>query len=412
MAEAVVRSPGYPQHYATTGTGVNACQQGVQLAWYKRHRPDVLERAATAFHCKDWLYYKFTGERATDPSEGLFTFGSFESQHYDPCVLQHLGIADLDRLLPPMVDGVATSHRLAEGAAVEMGLPAGVPVVLGYVDVVCTGLGGGLYDRTTDCGCSIVGSTGMHMRLVWDVADVRLNAERSGYVMAFPVTGARAQMQSNMAGTLNLDWMLDLAGDVLASRGIDSTRAAELAALDARVLEARAAAALYHPYISEAGERGPFMEPAARAQFIGLHAGLGFYDLVRTVLEGLALAARDCYAAMGPLPREVRITGGGARSKAMAEILGAALGVDIRRIGREEAGAAGAAMMAAVQTGLYPDMDACVARWVAPLLGPALRPDSKLAAAYERLFPLYRQAREAMRPIWRAMAAARQDLAA
>ena len=34
-----------------------------------RHAPDLLDRAEVALHCKDWLYLKLTGRRATDPSE-------------------------------------------------------------------------------------------------------------------------------------------------------------------------------------------------------------------------------------------------------------------------------------------------------------------------------------------------------
>lgn len=412
LAEAVLASPLYARHYATTGTGVNACQQGVQLAWYKRHRPDVLERAATCFHCKDWLYFRLTGARATDPSEGLFTFGNYQTRRYDPFVLEHLGIAELDRLLPPILDGTEAHHGLGKEAASETGLSAGIPVVLGYVDVICTGLGGGLYDPGGDFGCSIIGSTGMHMRLAPTAADVRLNAEQSGYTMPFPAPGMTAQMQSNMAATLNIDWMLDLASEVLRSHGVECSRDTHLAGLDARVLAAEPAALLFHPYISEAGERGPFMEPAARAQFIGLHSGVGFHGLLRAVLEGLAFAARDCYAAMGALPREVRITGGAARSQAMRTILAGALAADIRRVEREEAGAAGAAMMAAVRLGFYPDMTSCGADWVDPLLGATEKPDARLTHAYERMFPIYREARQAMHPVWRALADARQERAA
>ena len=59
--------------FAFTGTGLAACQQPAQLLWLDRNHPEVLERAVTAFHCKDWLYLKLTGERATDPSEASFS---------------------------------------------------------------------------------------------------------------------------------------------------------------------------------------------------------------------------------------------------------------------------------------------------------------------------------------------------
>ncbi len=64
--------------------GLNACKQSVQLAWLKRHRPEMLDRAATAHHCKDWLYFNLTGERATDRPRAIFTFGDFRTRRYVP----------------------------------------------------------------------------------------------------------------------------------------------------------------------------------------------------------------------------------------------------------------------------------------------------------------------------------------
>ncbi|MCH1923198.1 hypothetical protein L9G15_27690, partial [Shewanella sp. A3A] len=71
--------------------------------------------------------------------------------------------------------------------------------------------GGGIYEPGRAIGCSIVGSTGMHMRFLPDVAEVRLGREPAGYTMQFPVPGSVAQMHSNMAATLNIDWVVDLA---------------------------------------------------------------------------------------------------------------------------------------------------------------------------------------------------------
>ena len=147
------------------------------------------------------------------------------------------------------------------------------------------------------------------------------------------------------------------------------------------------AAALFHPYIHEAGERGPFVEAAARAMFTGLSTRTGFVELVRSVYEGLGLAARDCYAAMGHVPDEVRVAGGAARSRAFKTILASVLDVPIRDVAREESGAAGAAMMAAVAIGAEPDMAAAVRTWVEPLLGDRIMPDPALAATYDGAVP-------------------------
>jgi erythritol kinase (D-erythritol 1-phosphate-forming) len=158
---------------------------------------------------------------------------------------------------------------------------------------------------------------------------------------------------------------------------------------------------VYHPYISLAGERGPFMEPSARAMLTGLDVTTDYYDMMRGVFEGLGFAARDCYAAMGPVPCEIRITGGAARSQALRVILASVLDAKVRSVTREEAGAAGAAMMAAVQQEIYPDMAACADHWVNPHLGEVTEPDRGLVLAYNAAFKTYVDTRIVMRPIWR-----------
>lgn len=391
-----------------TGCGLNACQQNAHLLWLRRHAPELLARTETAFHCKDWLYLKLTGERVTDKAEGTFTFGDFRSRAYCDEVLEALGLADLRHLLPPMLDGSTTTHPLTAEAAEATGLLAGTPVALGFLDVLCTALGGGIYDARRRVGCSIVGSTGMHMRFVPDALAVELAPEPTGYTMVFPVPGSVVQMQSNMAATLNIDWITDRVREAAAFFGHPVERAEALKALDARVLDARPGAALYHPYIHEAGERGPFVASDARAMLTGLSTRASLLDLVRAVYEGLAFAARDCYAGMGHVPEEVRVAGGAARSKAFKRIMASALGVPLRESSREEAGAAGAAMMAMVAIGAYPDMASCAEAWVTPTLGAVVEPDPELQAVYDRLFPIYRDTREAMLSIWRGLAEARR----
>ena len=403
IAQEYVSSSHYAAHYQRTGSGVNACQTSTHLVWLKRNAPEVLHKATTAFHCKDWLYYNLTGQRCTDPSEANFTFGNFRNRQYQADMLDQMGASDVKQLLPPIVDGATTSHPLSAHVASAIGLKAGTPVVLGYVDVVCTGIGGGLYDPQGKVGCTIVGSTGMHMRMVPNSEDVKLNSEMSGYTMTFPEPGSQVQVQSNMASTLNIDWLLDLGVDVLRSQNVDRTRSDILKGLDEKVLNAKPAQAIYHPYISKAGERGPFLDPKARAMFSGLETGMGYADLMRSIYEGLCFAARDCYSVMGSIPQEVRITGGAARSKALRSMLASTLRADVRVVSRDEAGAAGVAMIAATQQKIYPSLKACVDQWVTPLIGEATKPDSGLAKSYDGAFAIYKETREKMRPLWSSM---------
>lgn len=390
--------------YQTCGSGLAACQQGPQLKWMLEHAPDMLDGVTTTFHCKDWLYFKLTGQRATDPSEAVFTFGDFRKRSYSEEVIGFLDLRHKRSLLPEIVDGATTHHPLTEAAARLTGLPVGTPVVLGYVDVVCTALGAGLYEPGVQAGCSIVGSTGMHMRFADSADDVWLNADQTGYTMCWPVPGAYAQMQSNMAATLNIDWIISVAAGLLKSMGVEKSKSELLGHLDTWLAGATSDPILYHPYISDAGERGPFVDATARASLVGLTMNHGFGDLVRAVFDGLAMAARDCYTAMGPTPDRVRLTGGAARSASLRAILGGALNAGVQTSTREEAGAAGAAMIACVSLGVYPDMAACVADWVSPCLKPVEAPDAQIAARFDRAFDPYRQTRTALRPIWHMLA--------
>ena len=392
------------RRFEITATGLAACQQGAHMMWMDRHAPELLAATATAMHCKDWLYLNLTGQWVTDPSEGCFTFGDFRDRTYSQEVIEALGLQKYRHLLPPMVDGTQQTAALTAEAATATGLTQGTPVALGYVDFICTALGAGLYDPDAMPGCTVIGSTGMHMRLVQSPDDVVLSEDRSGYTMAMPVPGVYAQMHSNMASTLNIDWLLGLASELLATQNVERTVADLIPLLDTWIPQAAPAGLIYQPYVSEAGERGPFIDGNARAGFIGLSTRHGFADLARAVFEGLAFAARHCYDAMGALPGEIRLTGGAARSKSLRKIIGSALSADIRTSAREEAGAAGAAMMAAVAIGQYDTMDACAADWVTPLLGDLEPPDQSLAEIYAETFPAYIAAQQALRPVWKMMA--------
>ena len=385
-----------------TGTGLNTCQQGCQLAHMASHQPDLLERAEVALHCKDWLFLNLTGVRATDPSEACFTFGDFRNRSYSDSVLSALGLQMHRHLLPPILDGSKQTQPLCASAAKATGLLEGTPVSLGFVDMVMTTLGAGVHTGEPGVACSAIGSTGVHMRAVRSDA-VHLNEERSGYVICLPAENMVTQVQTNMSATLNIDWVLSLAGDLLAAEGYNVCHADLVKRIDGWMAASKPGALLYHPYISESGERGPFVDAKARASLIGVHFGHRYPDIVRAVVESLGLAARDCYSAMGEMPRELRLTGGAARSSVLRDVLAASLNVPVSVSSREEAGAAGCAMMAAVAIGVYPDMEACIAEWTTPLLGEKQPPNPDLVPVYDAAFQSYQQSRKALAPIWQGL---------
>ncbi|MGC8468503.1 MAG: FGGY family carbohydrate kinase [Acetobacteraceae bacterium] len=406
IVESLRASPAAGRAFAHTGTGLNTCQQSAQLLWLAQADAPRLAAATTAFHCKDWLYFVLTGVRATDPSEACFTFGDWRGRVYDEEVIEALGLSALRGMLPPIVDGARSTHPLRPDLAARLGLRAGLPVVLGYVDVVCTALGAGL--GADGAGVSILGSTGMHMRLARGVAQVVQNGEQTGYTMCLPLPAAWAQMQTNMAATLNIDWLVGLVAEAQGLSGDARPKGDILALLDSRVMAGQTNGALFHPYLSTAGERGPFVDADARGSLFGIERGLGLIGLARAIYEGLAFAALDCFMAMGGPPAAVLVTGGAARSAAMRGILAATLDRPVRRVAQAEAGAAGAAMIAAVALGLFTDIGQAAEVWVAPRLGPPEKPDPTLSKRYAAAFPLYRESRRNVAPIWKGLAALRE----
>jgi erythritol kinase len=112
------------------------------------------------------------------------------------------------------------------------------------------------------------------------------------------------------------------------------------------------------------------------------------------------MAARDCYAAAGGAPARIRLTGGAARSHALCAVLASVLDRPVIAAGQPEAGTAGAAMIAAVQQGVFADMRDCAATWIGADEAAWVLPQPDLVAFYDRLFPVYRAAYQALRPTW------------
>ncbi|MEM6987552.1 MAG: FGGY-family carbohydrate kinase [Pseudomonadota bacterium] len=398
----------YARLFELTGTAVNASQTRSQMIWLDQYDPKLLDRAAISFHCKDYLYHVLTGERATDPGEALFTFGDYVEGRYSDEVLRILGLSHRAALLPPIVDGLASAAPVLASISAQTGLPPHTCINLAPVDVICSALGGGLYDQGSASAMTLLGTTGVHMRYCNDTREVRLPKDRTGYTIVFPGGGC-AQLQSNMSATMNIDWLLSLISDALGL--VDQAPEDEtiLERLDALVGGAPAGSALYQPYISTAGERGPFFNADARAGFTGLDQHSGLAELARSVYEGICFAARDCYDDLGELPAEIRVTGGGAKSASLKQILASVMDRPVRSVERQESGAAGAAIIAAVQHNYYDSIDSCVKQWVAPHMGAQVLPDTGDSRVYQDLFPIYKVHRTALPPTWQQLANLRQS---
>jgi glycerol kinase len=111
------------------------------------------------------------------------------------------------------------------------------------------------------------------------------------------------------------------------------------------------------------GLGAPHWKPDARGLITGLTLDTTAADLVRATLEGIAFSTRDLLDAMGAPPASIRIDGGMSQNAWFAQYLADTLMVPVERPQSHETTAMGAAFLAGITTGIFPDMQDVAAKW-------------------------------------------------
>jgi gluconokinase len=258
---------------------------------------------------KDLVFAWLTGRLWTDPMTAGST-GIFDSQawQWDTELLHSLHIPEA--VLPEVHD--ATAHApLTAQAAVILGLPAGLPVVLGGMDGPLTQLGAaGLREDIASCtiGTSIAFRTGSAQRRI----DPQARTWCYPVSRSFWVLGGAGSNGGNL-----LTWLSD--------RLHLTASVAEL--VDRAFSVAPDPALTFVPYLH--GERAPLWRSDLRAAFLGLSSRHGVPNLTRAVLEGLAASVLELAAAVestAGTARQVVFTGGFLREPRWGQLMTDALG--------------------------------------------------------------------------------------
>ncbi|MFE7133649.1 FGGY family carbohydrate kinase [Streptomyces sp. NPDC057638] len=337
--------------FRRTGGAMFPGSPGPLLAWLERFEPQALEAASAAVYCKDMVFQRLTGIRATDVSDASMPFLDPRSRTYDAVVLDALGLGHRAALLPPVSDPVATGE-----------LEPGVPLANGPYDLAACALGAGV--SAPGDGLLIVG-TCLAALVAVDALD--LDGEPAGLHISTDRHGRWLRAMPAMVGTAALDWVLRTTG--VPHGELDAVLAASPpGARGVRVL----------PYFAPSGERAPFVEPRLRAELTGVSLETTTADLVRATCEGVAFAARDCLEA-ARLGGTLAVCGGGARSAEWVRLFADVLGRPLRIVAGE-VGARGAVLAAAARLGLPLDQGI----WTAPdrLVEPDPDRSSYYAEAY------------------------------
>lgn len=368
----------HPWLHGRTGTPAHPMAPLAKLCWLRECEPETFGRVARWVGVKELVLHRLTGEWAMDHSVASATgMMDLETLDWDPEALELAGVRA--EQLP----------RLVETRAVFADTALGVPIVAGAGDGPLANLGVGAV-RPGVAACSI-GTSGA-LRLMVE----RPTIDPQGRVFCYALTPGRWVVGGaiNNGGAV-LQW----AGDALAP---DLGEHPERALLElAATIPAGCEGLVMLPYLLS--ERAPHWSAVPRGAYVGLSHAHGRGHLVRAAIEGVCQQLALVLASLrdaGNEIRELRATGGFARSALWRQMLADALGMPVGFPDEHEGSAFGAALLGMEALGMIESIDvaADLVR-----LGDVVEPDAADAAVYARLLPTFAGLYDALGPAFRAL---------
>ncbi len=333
--------------------------------WIKAHHPDAYEQAVWLLPSWDYVAFRMSGQAmvSSHGTQRSFPPDQMEAAGLDP------------KLAAPSVPIGAPIGGLTEAASRETGLPTGAPVVAGVSDGMGSFIGSGLIElgRAVDTG----GTSG-GLGLCWHEP-----LDAPGLLSGPGILEGQYVVGGAMSGLGKaLDWYLETFEGPAVSHD-------QLVGSAANV-PAGAEGLIFLPYL--AGERSPIFDPRARGAFIGLSLQHNRNHLARAVLEAEAYAVRqiaEALLAAGGEISEVRVSGGQAQSDVLSQIKADVLGLQISVPRVTECALMGAAVLAGVGAGLFPDIASSAEKMVQ--IKKAMQPDPDLRERYTQMYDVYRE---------------------
>jgi xylulokinase len=390
QAEALARSIGPVDQFQKFGSIITAKDVIPKMLWLRQERTDVWRRTHRLLDCKEAVVAHLTGNQVMDPA-GAMAFRLFDSasQTWSEAACAAIGLPR--ELLPEVRPATAVAGILGREAAAVLGLPAGIPVVVGAGDVPASQVGAGAI-RPGDAHVSLGTAVYFGITVERPVADPAGKLGMLGHVDP----ALRILWLEVATGGGALTWLLRMLGNADG----DELRPTALVEVD-RLVEAATGmdGLVFAPWLS--GERVPVFDDRARGAFVGLGLHHGRGHLMRALMEGVALQMRwalEYAAAYGVPIGEIRAVGGGCIGTSWTQIIADALGRPLLSMAApQDAAARGAAACALVGLGLQPDLS--VARRLA-VVERVHRPDPVRVAQLDQAYDRFRRLYEALHPIY------------
>lgn len=358
--------------------------------WVKENEPHIAENTCGILLPKDYVRFMLTGDFATDVEDGSgMQMMDVPNRRWSSEMLSALEIR------PEWVGKLYESHcvtgTVSRSAAIRTGLPEGIPVIAGAGDNGASAVGLNVLQEGE--GFVTIGTSGV-VFAPFSSPRTDIKNRMNTYCAAVPQTWhALASVQ---AAGLSLRWFRDLMYPQ------DAAYLAINQAVESSPIGARGVTFL--PYLM--GERTPYMDPQCRGAFFGISASTSREDMARAVMEGISMGLCDCLDVIrstGITLQSLRFCGGGSKSVVWRQMLADMFGVPVT-IGNGSA-ALGAAILAAVGCGLYPDTASACQSMVQ--LTEKSDPDLQKTARYAELLQAYRTGYAAQKEISQKLSAFR-----
>ncbi len=303
-----------------------------KILWLRNHQPDLYRQLDTILLPHDYINFHLTGEKAMECGDASGTgLLDIRKREWHAGMLHALDPGrDLAACLPPLLAPDATLGRVRTAVAEQLGLRAGTPVSVGGGDNMMAAIGTG---NATDGRLTV--SLGTSGTLFAHAA--RPIVDDDGTVAAFCASdGGWLPLLCTMNCTVATELTRQLLQWPLAE--ID-------ARVDAVAIGANGVVTL--PFFN--GERTPNL-PAGKGCILGLDAGNYSADnLMRSAMEAAVYGLRaglDRLRQLGCELRDIRLTGGGARSASWRQMVADVFGLPVTVFSGDEGAALGAALQA------------------------------------------------------------------
>ena len=396
-AESIVSSWseefGRQRLYEITGHTSHPMFTLFKLLWLRDNRPDVWQATARFYCFEELIQWRLGLEPAISwPLAGRTMLFDVRAHAWDEQILSEMGL-DNTRLARPAASGTVVG-TVPSAMAQQLGLPENVPVVAGGHDQPCGALGAGAVEPglamyatgTVECICPAFDRPILQESFF----------ENNLCTYDYTVEGMYTTVLFSLTGGNLLQWFRDQWGHTEVEQAQRTGQSAYDLLLAQMAPEPSDLLTL--PYFTPSGT--PYFDAQTPAALVGLRMGTTRGQVLRSLLEGVALEMRlnvDILEAAGLNIREFRAIGGGAKNPALTQLKADVLGRPITTLAVTEAGCLGVAMLACAQDSNTP-LTQLVQSWVKPV--SVVEPDTGRAAFYRERFQAYKALYPAVRDYW------------